>query len=221
MPATPTTGSATRIFTAKPMDRALAIVTLIGVAIFAIVCTAVQFLRPDYNWIGMPISFYAIGPYGRAVQAAFLALAPGLATIGIAWYRALDRRARSAAPLLLFVVAALALVVLTLEVTDMPKRPATLHGAVHVVAAATAFLCVTVAMLQQSWRLRLDPHWRTHFPSAFTLAALAFATLWIAARLRSLPRGIEEKIVIALILAWLWRAAWWLAHPDQRATRAP
>lgn len=190
-------------------------IALLGVAVFAAVSIAVQFLRPEYNWIGMPLSFYAIGPYGHLLQAAFCVLAIGLAALGCGWYLALDRRARSAAPPLLFSVAAIALVVTAFAVADVPKAPATLHGATHVVAAATTFLCVTVAMLLQSWRLRLDPRWRRHFRSAFALAAIAFVALWTAARVRPIPRGLGEKVVIALILAWLWRASWWLVRSSQ------
>lgn len=192
------------------LARALGVVALIGVTVFAVVCGAAQFLRTDYDWLGVPLSFYVLGPWGGVVEASYFALAPGLVALGIGWYRALERDARSAAPLLLFVIAAIALVVTAMEFTDIPGQPPTLHGYVHVVAAGTTFLCVTVAMLLQSWRLRGDPHWRARFRSAFTLAAITFAMLWIYTLLKGVPRGLGEKIVIALILLWLWRAAWWL-----------
>ncbi|HEX7326516.1 MAG TPA: DUF998 domain-containing protein, partial [Rhodanobacteraceae bacterium] len=106
--------------------RACSVIALVGVAVFALVCTAVQFLRPDYNWLGIPLSFYVIGPYGNAVETGFFVLAPGLVATGVGWYRALGRGARSAAPLLLFVVTAIALCVTAVEYTDLPKHPATL-----------------------------------------------------------------------------------------------
>lgn len=197
--------------TDNPAIRALGVIALLGVAVFAIICGAAQALRPDYSVLHTPLSFYVLGPYGRVVEASYFALAPGLVALGIGWYRALDRKARSAAPLLLFVIGAIALIVTAVEFTDVPDRPPTLHGLVHVVAAGTTFICVTVAMLLQSWRLRHDPRWRACFRSAFTLAAITFVALWIDALVKPIPRGLGEKIVIALILAWLWRAAWWLA----------
>ena len=187
-------------------------VALIGVAVFTITCIATQFLRPDYNWVGIPLSFYVIGPYGVAVEASYFALAPGLAALGIGWYLALDRGARSAVPLLLFVVSAVALCITAVEITDVPGRPQTLHGLIHVIAAIATFVCVTVAMLLQSWRMRIDPRWRAKFRSAFVLAAIAFVALWSYALIRHIPRGIGEKTTIALILLWLGRAAWWLVH---------
>lgn len=36
------------------------------------------------------MSIYVQGPYGRWVQASFFAPAPGIAALGIGWYRALD-----------------------------------------------------------------------------------------------------------------------------------
>lgn len=193
-------------------SRLLGAIALIGVAAFAITCTAAQFLRPNCNWLGMPLSFYVIGPYGGAVEASYFALAPGLVALGIGWYLALERGARSAAPLLLLVVSAIALCITAIEITDVPGQPQTLHGLVHVIAALTTFVCVTVAMLLQSWRMRTDPRWRSKFRSAFALAAVASAALWTYALIRPIPRGLGEKIVIVLILSWLWRAAWWLTR---------
>lgn len=199
------------------VNRALGAAALIGVAVFAIACGAAQWLRSsDYDWLRVPLSFYVLGPYGRAVETGYFVLACGLVALGIGWYRALDRHARSAAPMLLFVLAATALCVTATESTDIPGQPPTLHGYVHVIAANATFLCITVAMLLQSWRLRLDPPWHPHFRTAFALAAFAFAALWVYALVPAVPRGAGEKAVIALILLWLWRASWWLLRGPTR-----
>lgn len=196
--------------------RRLGAIALIGVTAFAITCGVVQLLRGDYDWLRVPLSFYVLGRYGRLVQAGYFVLACGLVALGIGWYGALDRTARSAAPTLLFVLAAVALCVTAAEFTDVPGRPPTLHGVVHAIAANATFLCITVAMLLQSWRLRGDPRWRARFHSAFALAAIAFVALWIDALVKGLPRGLSEKVVIALILLWLWRASWWLLRGPAR-----
>jgi hypothetical protein len=192
-------------------ERASGLVALAGVAVFALACGAVQWLRGDYDWVRIPLSFYVLGPYGHVVVASYFALAAGLVALGAGGYRALARDARSAAPLLLFVTGAVALCVTAIESTDVPGRAPTLHGLVHVLAAGATFLCVTVAMLLQSWRLRLDPCWRNRFRMAFPLATVTFLALWTYALVKAIPRGLGEKVVIALILLWLWRAAWWLA----------
>lgn len=195
-----------------PVTRALGATSLVGVFVFGAICFAAQFLRTDFNWLKVPLSFYVLGRYGGLVEASYFVLAPGLAALGLAWYRALDPNARRTVPLLLFVIAAIALCVTAAELTDIPGRPPTLHGHVHVVAAFVTFVSITVAMLLQSWRLRRDPYWHRRFRPAFALAALTFIALWIYALVKPIPRGVGEKVVIALILLWLWRAAWWLVR---------
>lgn len=202
----------------NPIPRALGALALVAIATFAVVCGAVQVLRTDYDWLRVPLSFYVLGPYGGIVEASYFALAPGLAAVGVGWYLALDRKARSAAPLLLFAFAAVALCFTAAECTDVPNGPHTLHGTVHVLAAIATFLCVTVAMLLESWRLRFDAHWRSVSRSAFALAVVAFIALWLDALVKPIPRGLGEKVVIALILLWLWRAAWWLARRPRSGT---
>lgn len=188
--------------------RRLGSLALAGVLVFALAGGAVQWLRGDLDWRATPLSFYLLGPYAAALQAAYLALACALAALACGYYRALAPTARSAAPLLLFLSGAAALIVVVLAPTD-PLHPAapTLHGVVHVIAANAAFLCVGTAMLLQAWRLRGDPRWRAHAGWALALAALVFAAIWTLALWRTLPRGLVQKGVIALILLWLGAAA--------------
>lgn len=187
--------------------RAAGAVGLAGVAAFALVCGAAQVLRTDLSWSAAPLSHYLTGPYGDGVVAVYLGLSVALAAIGFGFRRTLRGPARSAAPLLLFVVAAFALAATALSEKAKAGDASGLWGLVHLLAAQTTFLCVTVAMLLQSWRLRGDPLWRKHSAPALALAALAFAALWIHVLVRGLPRGAGQKVVIVLILSWLAWAA--------------
>ncbi|HET7557274.1 MAG TPA: DUF998 domain-containing protein [Rhodanobacteraceae bacterium] len=198
------------------LTRALGVVTLLGVAVITVICITVQFLRTDLDWIATAMSLYVIGPYGAWVQAAFFAPAPGIAALGIGWYRALDRHAHNLAPLVLFVVAAAALCIAAAFVTDKGDHPVTVHGQIHQWAAFGTFVCVTTAMLVQSVRLHLDRHWRGRFPGALTLAVITAIYFWIYALAKPIPRGLGEKVVIGLVLLWLWRAAWWLVRDGRR-----
>jgi len=181
-----------------------------GVAVFVLICGAVQFLRPDLDWIAAPLSYYLVGPFGAAVVAAYLALSVGLVALGIGFRFSLAAAARSGAPVLLFSVAGAALALTALS------EPAKSYGhpmeweAIHRLAAMTTFLFVTLAMLLQSFWLRYDPRWRGRFTFAFTLAALTFVALWIYALFHLFPSGISQKTVIALILVWLGWASWGL-----------
>ncbi len=183
---------------------------------FLLIALALQFLRPDLDGMRTPLSFYLVGPHGPLLQGAYGLLSLGLMGLGVSAYRSGAPHARSAAPLLLFVVAGIALAVTALAETPFPGRAQTLQGLVHGLAAQTAFLCVTVAMLLQAWRWRADPGFRHRFTAAFSLAALCFLALWIHVLARDLPRGASQKVVIALIVLWLLRAAGWVGR-DRRA----
>ena len=69
--------------------RRLGAVALIGVAVCATACSAVQCPRSDYDWQRVPLSFYVLGRYGRVAEASYFVLACGLVALGIGWYRAL------------------------------------------------------------------------------------------------------------------------------------
>lgn len=188
------------------------IVALVGIAFFAITCLFVEFLRTDLDWFTTALSVYVIGPYGTWVRACFYAPAPGIAAIGIGWYRTLDRRVRSPIPLALFVAAAVGLCMLASFTTDTSAHPVTLHGTIHEWSTFGTFVCVTTAMVVQSWQVRRDPPWRFRFLPALTLATITVVYFWIFALVDAIPRGIGEKAVIGLTLLWLWRAAWWLVR---------
>lgn len=197
-------------------------IALVGVAAITVICLAVQFLRTDLNWITTEMSLYVIGPWGSFVQASFFAPAPGLAALGFAWHHTLLRRqAGSFASFALFLAAAVALCVTGAFVPDKTAWPVTVHGAIHQWAAFGTFVFATTGMVLQSWWFRYDPHWRKHFPDAFTLAMITIVYFWIYALIRPIPRGIGEKVVIGLVLLWVWRAAWWLVRDRSHVARRP
>lgn len=193
--------------TSSALPRRLGAVALAGVLAFAVVSTALQFVRTDLDWLQTPLSFYLLDPHGPWLQGAYFALALALVSLGVGGYLELRPQARSAAPLLLFVCAGLALAVTAMAETGRRGQPATLETLVHGVAAQTAFLCVTTAMLLQAWRLRGDVRWHRYFMAAFALAVVAFVGLWVHALWRDAPRGLTQKVEIAVILLWLGLAA--------------
>nr|WP_295382856.1 DUF998 domain-containing protein [Pseudoxanthomonas sp.] len=209
-PLAPASGIAAPAWT-----RALAAGVQLACTAFLLIALALQFLRPDLDWMRTPLSFYLVGPYGPLLQGAYGLLSLGLVGLGMSAYRSGAAHARSAAPLLLFVIAGTALIVTALAETPFPGRALTLRGLVHGLAAQTAFLCVTVAMLLQAWRWRADPGFRHRFAAAFGLAAICFLALWVHVLARELPRGASQKAVIVLIGLWLLRVSGWVRR-DRR-----
>ena len=199
--------------------RTLGTIALAAVAAFLGVATAMHVVRADLDGARAPLSLYLLGPQGLWLKGAYVGLAGALPLLGLGARSALQPAARSAAPVLLFALAGVGLVVTALAHTDLVHRAATFEGWVHQVAAQTTFLCVTTAMILHSLRLRLDPAWRARFPLALGLALAAFAWLWVHALWREPPRGLMQKSVIGLILAWLALVAAWLRRSPARDLR--
>lgn len=181
---------------------------LAGILVFALACVLTQILRRDLDWIDVPLSFYLLGPGGMWLRAAYFVMAASLVLLGLGLYHALATPARSIAPLLLFVVSAVALCITAVAETNTWIHPATFHGFIHGVAAQATFLCVTVAMLLQSLRMRLDSCWRPWAKPALWGALVCFVSLWVQALWRDLPRGVSQKVLVLMIVLWLAAAAW-------------
>lgn len=192
------------------LARRFGTLALVGIAAFVLACAAAQFLRTDLDWLRAPLSFYLVGPFGGWVQTSYFALALALISLGTGYYVALAHTARSAAPLLLFVLAALSLGVTATAHTGLPHQSVRLENVVHGIAAASAFLCVTTAMLLQSWRLRGDLAWRKRFRPAMAWSLICFVALWTDFLGHIEPRGLTQKVLIAMIVGWLALAALWL-----------
>lgn len=203
-----------RVPVGMPEPRRIGTFVLSCVLIFFTACTAAQVLRSDLDWSDAQLSLYLMGEYGWVVKSAYFVLGSGLILIGIGYYRALRASTRSVAPAGLFAVAGIALGVTAVAHSHTTGGALTAEEIVHGIAASTAFLCITSAMLLQAWRLRSDAMWQHRFLPAFGLAVLAMAAMWGHALWREAPRGLTQKIVILLILGWIAMAAWWLRrHP--------
>jgi len=186
---------------------------MLGLAYFFGSSLTLQFLRPDYDWVNAPLSFYLVGPDSPWLIAGFFSLALGVFCVGLGLHRGLETPLLRRTALALFLMDAAAICVVALVQTDLPggDGPST-HGIVHYIAATTAFLSVTLGMLVQSWRFRADSHWRGHFRKAFPLALVTFAGLWVYGLWHELPRGASEKAVILLIVLWLMLTSRWLTR---------
>ncbi len=181
-----------------------------GVLFYFLVATVLQFLRPDYSFMGTPLSFYLLGPHSAWLHIAFYALATAIALLAVGCYIASAPPARSAATLVLFMLGAIGVVVTALASTDTSDK-LSVHGAIHLLAAALAFIATSFGMLIQSWRFRLDPGWVPRFRPALELAVFEFLVLWIYALAHIPANGFMQKLTILLILLWLAQTAFWLS----------
>ncbi|MET7140746.1 DUF998 domain-containing protein [Xanthomonas sp. PPL139] len=181
--------------------------------LFLGVALVLQVLRTDLQWQQATLSQYLHGPGGLVLRTVYVLLAAGVAALAAGLYAQAAPPARSGAPVLLFGAAALGLCGVAIGDSYLPQRAPPLAPLVHGMSAQTAFLCATTAMLLQSAWLRRQPAWRHRAGTLLMLAVLAFVALWAHVLWRAPPRGLTQKLAIALILAWLLPVAYRLWRP--------
>lgn len=194
----------------------VAMVTLLALALFVATALWTQWARDDLDWVQATLSLYLHGPWGLALRTAYCVLALAIMLLAVSLHANSCSPRRSAAAPLLFWVAALGLMGVAIGDSWLPERAPLLAPLVHGVAANTAFLCVSVAMLLQSWYLRADPRWRGWAGPAWWWAWGCFVLLWLHVLWRGPPRGAGQKLVIAVVLVWLVSVAWQLWRQARR-----
>ena len=201
--------------TPRALVRAAAIAGVVRPALFATVfvaLTTVQYefmieigWRPLRDPAGAWPSGLALGPYGRAMTASFVAsgLLLMLFTVGL-HLGATGGRGSPAGPALLLVSGA-AMALMGFETDPMRRTgPRSLHGWLHDLAFVLFALALLLALVFLWRRLRRDALWRGHAP--YTLFTGAFAVL-----LLFLP-GAAFYLFLVVVLVWfevtalrLWR----------------
>jgi hypothetical protein len=194
--------------------RLAGLAAMAGAVGFLLVAGSLQLARSDLDWQQATLSQYLLGPWGLLLRTTYCVLAATIVMLAVGLYAQLSANARSAAPLLLFCIGAVALAGVAIGDSWLPQAAPEFHHWFHHTCAITAFLCVTTGMLLQAWRFRLDEAWRRHFPLAAAWSSVCYALLWVHALWPPAGQGWVQKLLIALIVIamwlggrWLWRAA--------------
>jgi hypothetical protein len=190
-----------------PAHAHVARLALLALAGFVLTALWTQWARQDLDWVQATLSLYLHGPWGLALRTAYCVLAVAIMLLAWSLHAASRSPRRSTAAPLLFCVAALGLMGVAIGDSWLPGHAPLLAPLVHGLAANTAFLCVSVAMLLQSWYLRADPQWARWASAAWWWAWLCFALLWLHVLWHGPPRGAGQKLVIAAVVLWLFVAA--------------
>lgn len=194
---------------------------LCALLLFSACAVWLQFARTDLDWARATLSLYLHGPHGVLLRAAYCLLAVAIGVLAWSLHAQLCGPARRRLPPVLFSVAALGLATVAIGDSWLPTHAPLLAPLVHALAAQTAFLCVTVAMLLQCGCFGRDPRWRALSRWAWGWAWLSFAGLWLHVLWRAGPRGLGQKLVIALVVGWLLMvaiAAWRRLHKEPAET---
>ncbi|MCD9087439.1 DUF998 domain-containing protein [Stenotrophomonas sp. SY1] len=206
---------------AQRVWRTLVMGVLVGLLVFLACASWLQYARADLDFLRATLSLYLHGPHGLLLRIAYCVLAVAIALLGWALYSELRGAARRGLPAVLFSMAGLGLAAVAIGDSWLPQYAPLLAPLVHGLAAQTAFLCVTVAMLLQAWCFSRDSRWRALHRWAWWWAWLTFAGLWLHVLWRESPRGLGQKLVIVMVVGWLLMVAlalWRRLHKEPAET---
>lgn len=198
----------------------IALIALLALGLFAATALWTQWARADLDWVQATLSLYLHGPWGLALRTAYCVLALAIMLLAVSLHADSRSPRRSVAAPLLFCVAGLGLLGVAIGDSWLPERAPLFAPFVHGLSANTAFLCASVAMLLQSWYLRADPRWSGVAALAWWWAWACFVLLWLHVLWRGPPRGAGQKLVIAVLVAWLVMVAVQLWRQARQASAA-
>ncbi|MFZ1023795.1 MAG: DUF998 domain-containing protein [Thermoplasmata archaeon] len=216
----------------RPSAVALAL-TVVLIGVYVVLDIIVQLLPPHYSAITQAESDLAVGPYGFVMTANFVVR--GILSLtfvyGLTKATALGRRTPLGVGLL--ATWGVGAFILAASPTDVGSGSPTLHGLIHLVVAAIAFLAGAIGELLLSRNFRTEGRLAAFYDPALLLAVIATIVCLVTFAATGAPRfvlgayGLVERIFLGLILLWMLLVALFLlrenpqpAPGDHRTTRA-
>lgn len=185
----------------------LALLTIIGIGLYVALDVIAQVLPPHYSPIRQPESDLAVGPYGWVMTINFVLR--GLLSFAFiaALIKGTTAAGRSRAGLILLGIWAVGALLLAAFPTDV-GTPITRHGAIHLLVALVAFICVAVGEILLSRRFATEARWQSLRRPALTIAIItliACVLTFVALRTPGLDRlgGLIERLFLGLALLWM------------------
>ncbi len=154
--------------------RLLALLAIVGVAVYLLMLGALHFLRPDVNPVTEPISTYgASGPYGFLFLAADLGSAVAALALTLGLYLGMVPPARSYVGLFFLGIYGVSELLAGLFPLDVGAE-ATLIGTIHNIVGNLSFFGFPLAVILLSLAMGKDERWRSLRRTAL---ALSFAVV--------------------------------------------
>ena len=191
--------------------RQVATGIMLGIGVYVLLDIVLQLLPPHYSPIRQAESDMGVGPYGWLMDLNFLLR--GAVSVGAAWLLTrlfpkgqLPRFGLGA--MWAFGIGSAILAFFPTDILDdphlVPHPVATLHGDVHLVVAALAFLAAAIGVLVVGFTVSRSSELAGGRPLAIILAVVAaMALLALRAAGRHHVGGLDERLFLGLVLLWI------------------
>jgi hypothetical protein len=196
----------------------LALLTIVGIAVFLLNLAVLHFLRPDVNPMLDPISHYAVGPYGFLFLAADTGL--GLAALALTFglYLSIAPPGRSYVGLFLLGLYGVSALLSGIFPIDVGGE-ATMAGTIHNIVGNIAFFGFPIGVILLSLGMGKDERWRSFRLSALALSMVVVLTviLTIVGSNLGIGSGVTQRIANVAALVWMLAVALHLRSVAQGA----
>jgi hypothetical protein len=186
------------------MTMVLALLTIVGVAVYLVNFTALHFLRPDVNAVLEPLSNYAVGPYGFLAIAANIGT--GLAALALTFglYRSIAPRGRSYVGLFLLGLFGVSELMAAYFLIDVGGE-ATMAGTIHNIVGNISFFAFPIGVILLSLGMGKDERWRSLRRPALAVSVLAVLTviLTMVGFQLGIGFGLTQRIANVTVIVWM------------------
>ena len=186
------------------MTMVLALLTIVGIAVYLLNLAALHFLRPDVNPILEPMSNYAVGPYGFLLTAADIGggLAALALTLGL--YLSIAPRGRSYVGLFLLGLYGVSVLLAGIFPIDVGGETTT-FGIIHNIVGNISFFGFPLAVILLSLGMGRDERWRSFRRTALAVSVLVVLTviLTMVGFNIGIGFGLTHRLANVTALAWM------------------
>ncbi len=207
---------------------------MIGPVLFVTVFTVEGWLRPGYHALSMYVSALSLGPRGWIQIINFIVFGISLLVFsrGVAVEFPSGKASRGGVTLLTIIAFCYLLSgPFVMDPANTPRNQMTVHGTIHGILGAIAFLLMPISCFVFLRRFHTEPKWQ--FLQIWTLAlgtisSIAVLTLSVVSKLPDLQNtfsgwfGLIQRFIIVPFMIWIFIFAsgfpWKARHPEHQNT---
>jgi hypothetical protein len=186
------------------MTMVLALLTIVGIAVYLLNLAALHFLRPDVNPMSDPVSTYAVGPYGFLFIAAGIGSGLAALALTLGLYRGIAPRGRSYVGLFLLGLYGVSELIAAIFPIDVGAE-ATMAGTIHNIVGNISFFAFPIGVILLSLGMGKDERWRSFRRTALAMSLLVVLTviLTMVGSNIGIGFGLTQRLANVTNLAWM------------------